>query len=713
METAAATRRQANLRRLFEPGSVAILGASEIATKPGGRPIVYLSETGFGGRVYPINPRHTELFGYRCFPTLAALPEVPDLIVVAIPASGVLAAVQEAAAADVGAMVIYTSGFAEMGAEGAGVEREIRDICARTGLIVCGPNCQGLTNLFSGLAVNFSTALSEGQPRPGPVAIVSQSGLVGALVTAECMSRGLGIGYLVSTGNEAGFEFADAIAYLADDERVGVIVGYLEGIRDMARFRQAAERARRNGKPLVILKVGRSPEAARVAATHTGSLAGPTQLYDALCTELGIVSVDSVEELLDLTVAFARAAQIPRGDRVGVIGNSGGFAVMCTDELHRHGLRLAPLADSTIAAVARHLPPYIVSQNPVDLVSLPLNDPAATVGVIESIAADGATDVILCCFGAIRRNVTVLCDALVAFARVSPKPVLVAWLASAPEGIKVLEAGGVAVYTDPSRVVRAMRRLIDVRTRPAHRARAEPRMPESIRARLRATVTAEIAGGRLVLSEADVLPLLATAGLRVPRLARAATPEQAAAAFSAFGGPVAVKIDSDAITHKTEMGGVRLNVASAEDCASACREMLDSAARHTPAARPRGVLLAEMMAGGLEVIIGVQRDPVLGPFVVVGLGGIFVEVMRDVVFHAAPVDRAGAHDMLRRLRAYPLLEGVRGSAPRDIDALADAIATVSEIAAGVPEIREMDLNPVILYAAGKGLVVVDAVVRCR
>jgi len=709
METAAATRRQVNLRRLFEPGSVAILGASEIATKPGGRPIVYLSEAGFGGRVYPINPRHTELFGYRCFPTLAALPEVPDLIVVAIPASGVLAAVQEAAAADVGAMVIYTSGWAE----GAGVEREIRDICARTGLIVCGPNCQGLTNLFSGLAVNFSTALSEGQPRPGPVAIVSQSGLVGALVTAECMSRGLGIGYLVSTGNEAGFEFADAVAYLADDERVGVIVGYLEGIRDIGRFRQAAERARRNGKPVVILKVGRSPEAARVAATHTGSLAGPTQLYDALCAELGIVSVDSVEELLDLTVAFARSAQIPRGDRVGVIGNSGGFAVMCTDDLHRHGLRLAPLADSTIAAVARHLPPYIVPQNPVDLVSLPLNDPAATVGVIESITADDATDVILCCFGAIRRNVTVLCDALVAFARVSPKPVLVTWLASAPEGIKILEAGGVAVYTDPSRAVRAMRRLIDVRTRPAHRAQAEPRMPESLRARLQATVTAEIAGGRLVLGEADVLPLLATAGLRVPRLARAATPEQAAAAFAAFGGPVAVKIDSDAITHKTEMGGVRLNVASAEDCASACREMLDNAARHTPAARPRGVLLAEMMAGGgLEVIIGVQRDPVLGPFVVVGLGGIFVEVMRDVVFHAAPVDRAGAHDMLRRLRAYPLLEGVRGSAPKDIDALADAIATVSEIAAGVPEIREMDLNPVILYAAGKGLAVVDAVVRC-
>jgi len=237
METAAATRRQANLRRLFEPDSVAILGVSEIATKRGGRPTVCLSETGFGARIYPINPRHTELFGHRCFPTLAALLEVPDLIVVAIPANGVLDAVREAASAGVGAMVIYTSGFATLGPKGAGVENEIRDICLRTSLIVCGPNCQGLTNLFSGLAVNFPTALSEGQPRPGPVAIVSQSGLVGSLVPAECMGRGLGIGYLVSTGNKAGFEFADAVAYLADDERVGVIVGYLESIRDIGRFR--------------------------------------------------------------------------------------------------------------------------------------------------------------------------------------------------------------------------------------------------------------------------------------------------------------------------------------------------------------------------------------------------------------------------------------------------------------------------------------------
>ena len=261
------SRRRANLRRLFEPASVAILGASEVRTKPGGRPLAYLAEAGFAGRVYPINPRHDTLFGYRCFPAIAALPEVPDLVVVAIPAEGVLAAVQDAAQAGVGAMVIYTSGFAETGPEGEAVEREIRGIAARTGLIVCGPNCQGVANLFNGLAVNFSTALSEGQPRPGPVGIVSQSGLVGALVTSECMARELGIGYLVSTGNEAGFEFADAIAHMAEDDRIRVIAGYVEGIRDVGRFRAAAGRARDKGKPVVLLKAGRSPDAARAAAS--------------------------------------------------------------------------------------------------------------------------------------------------------------------------------------------------------------------------------------------------------------------------------------------------------------------------------------------------------------------------------------------------------------------------------------------------------------
>ncbi len=710
MEESAARRREANIGRLFNPQSVAVLGASTNRNKAGGRPIAYLAETGFAGRVYPINPRHERLFGYRSYSSLAALPEVPDLIVVAIPQGGVMDAVREAAAAGAGAMVIYSSGFAELSPEGEAAEREMRELCASTGLVVCGPNCQGVANLFNGLAVNFSTALAAGHPQPGPVAIVSQSGLVAALLAAECMSRSLGIGYIVSTGNEAGFEFADAVAFMAEDPRIRVIAGYMEGIRDRDRFCRAAERARLCGKPLVILKTGKSPDAALAAASHTGALAGRDMLCDALFAELGIISVESIEELLDATLAFARVRQVPRASRVAVMGNSGGFAVLSADHLHRFGLRLAPLAAATAKAIARHLPPYVAARNPVDLVGVAMEDAAATAAVLESLAADEGVDMVLCCFGVVRRNAEELCRALAPAIAKAAKPVVVAWLASAPEGAAFLEKEGVALLPDPSRAVRAMRRLLDARG-PRPRERKAATVEAGVIEELREHMREALAKGQKRLGEADLFPQLAKIGLRVPRVLRADSPEEAAAAFAGFSSPVAVKIDAEGIDHKTEAGGVRLGIASHDACARACREVLESARRSLPLIKPRGVVVAEMMESGTEVMIGVERDKVLGPFVAVGLGGLFVEVLQDIVFHSAPLSPEEALAMLRRLRAFPLLAGARGGKAKDMGALARAIAAISEIAAGVPEIAEMDLNPVILYEEGSGLAVVDALVR--
>ncbi|MBV1795714.1 acetate--CoA ligase family protein [Siccirubricoccus sp. G192] len=707
------SRRRANLQRLFEPASVAILGASEIRTKPGGRPLAYLSEAGFAGRVYPINPRHETLFGYRCYPAIATLPEVPDLVVVAIPANSVLAAVHDAAAAGVGAMVIYTSGFAEIGPAGEAAEREIREIAARTGLIICGPNCQGIANLFNGLAVNFSTALSEGQPRPGPVGIVSQSGLVGALVTSECMARGLGIGYLVSTGNEAGFECADAIVHMAEDDRIRVIAGYVEGIRDAGRFREAAERARDRGKPLVILKAGRSPDAARAAASHTGSLAGPSHLFDALCAELGVVQAESLEDLADAAATFAHGVPLPAGPRVGIVGNSGGFNVICTDGLHRFGLSLAPFSAETVAAIARVIPSYLVAQNPVDLATLPMTDLVTTRSLLERMVADTMVDIIICCFGAIRAKVEELTAMLAEFARSAEKPLLVAWLASAPAGATSLAVGGVPTFSDPSRAVKAARRLLHApRAGAAIGLAVRQSVTEAALAPLAARLRDMAACHQTIAGEAVLLPLLAEAGLKVPRMVQVASPKEAQAAFASLGAvSVAVKVDSDEFPHKTEIGGVRLGITSAEACRDACHMVLENASHNAPAAVLRGALIAEMIADGVEMIIGVKRDPVLGPFVAVGFGGIFVEVLQDVVLRPAPLDAVAALRMLRELKAFPLLDGARGKARKDIAALARAIATVSEIAAAVPQIVEMDLNPVFLRDEGQGLVVADALLR--
>lgn len=711
MSSGRAASREANLRRLFEPSSVAVLGASEVATKAGGRPLAYLRETGFAGRVYPINPRHRALFGFDCFPALDALPEVPDLVVVAIPAEGVLPAVRQAAERGVGAMVIYTSGFAEVGLEGGAVEREIRGICERTGMIVCGPNCQGIANLFNGLSVNFSTALSEGQPKPGPIGIVSQSGLVGALIASECMARSLGLGYLVSTGNEAGFEFADAVAHMADDPRIRVVVGYLEGIRDVARFRAAARKAREKGKPLVVLKAGRSPAAARAAASHTGALAGSARLHDSLFAELGVVAAESLEDLVDAAITFGAALPAPRGARVGIVGNSGGFNVLCTDDLHRFGLELASLSEPTRAEIVAHLPPFLPAQNPVDLASLPQADPATARRLLQQVADDPGVDIVVCCFGAIRAASGALTAELAAFARSATKPMVAAWLASAPSGFAALSAAGIPTFTDPSRAVKAARRLLDAARAAGAGSSPAAAAPPDV-APVVTLVRRAQAEGRSVIGEAALLPALGELGLRVPRMARVRTPEEAETAFAALGADrVAVKVDSPDILHKTDAGGVALGIASPVACREAGEAILRAVRDRKPDAAIEGLLVAEMVSGRAEVMIGVSRDPVLGPFVAVGLGGIFVEVLGDLAFRAAPFGEDEAAALLHSLKAWPLLEGTRNLPRLDVPALARAIATVSRLAAAIPEIGELDLNPVLVGREGEGVVVVDALLR--
>ncbi|MBR0670478.1 acetate--CoA ligase family protein [Neoroseomonas soli] len=704
----ATTHRAQNLERLFEPASVAVLGASGVASKAGGRPIAYLRETGFAGRVYPINPRHASLFGFDCYPSLEALPEVPDLVVVAIPARGVLPAVREAAALGVGAMVIYTSGFAEVGLEGSEVQREIHEICETTGLVVCGPNCQGIANLYNGLAVNFSTALSEGQPKPGPIGIVSQSGLVGALIASECMSRSVGLGYLVSTGNEAGFEIADAISYMAEDKRIRVITGYVESIRDVGRFRAAALKARVNGTPIVLIKSGKSPEAARAAASHTGALAGSARLHEALFQELGIIAVDNLEALIDATLTFGAGLPAPAGRRVAIFGNSGGFNVLCTDDLGRFGLELAPLAEATLAEIARHLPGYLAAQNPIDLATVPQTDPKTTRRLLQLVAEDPNVDIVISVLGAIRGGADALIAELADYARGASKPMVAAWMASAPSGFAALSAAGIPVFPDPSRAARAARHLLDGTSAaaPANIPPARDVEPVS------AVVRSMRAAGELTAGEVALLPALGALGLRVPHMARARTPEEAEAAFTRLGVErVAVKIDSPDIAHKTDVGGVVLGVSSPEACAEATRSILASVGTRAKDARIDGVLLAEMARGSAEIVIGIKKDPLLGAFVGVGLGGVFVEILGDIAFRAAPFDERIALALLRQLKGWPLLEGTRSLPLLDVEALACVVAAISQLAAALPEIEELDLNPVLVGRAGEGVTIVDALMR--
>ncbi|CAO3425932.1 acetate--CoA ligase family protein [Azospirillum doebereinerae] len=697
-------RRAANLARLFEASSVAVLGASDNRSKVGSRPITLLRKYGFAGRIYPINAKRDAIAGLRCYADLAALPEVPDVVVFAIPARDVPAAVADCAARGVAAVVVYTSGFGEIDEAGRAVEDELRRVARDSGMILCGPNCQGVANFHNGLVLNFTSALM-GEPVPsGGIGLVTQSGLVGGLIVTDCLKRGLGIGYLASTGNEAGMTLADAIGHMARDPRVRVIAGYVEQVRDMAGFRRSVEEARRNGKPVVLLKVGRSPDAARAAASHTGSLAGAAELYDAAFAAMGVVVVDSLEELIDLTMAFATVRHLPRGPRVGVLTNSGGLGVFSADEVFRQDLELAAFAPATVERIAARLLDFGSAGNPVDISTQAYTDIDAVAAHLGHIAADPAVDIVSVTFGLQFLNAEPLAGHLIRMAGAIDKPLLVSWISSDEAAAQRMQEAGVGIFSDPARALRAARRLADFG---ALAGTPVPVAKEGRDLRPGPLLAEALAAGVSEVGEARMLAALAEIGLPVPGMRRAAGPAEAAAAFAAMGcAAVVVKIDSPDIAHKSEVGGVRLDVRSAEEAGAVTAAMLDSVRTARPQARIDGVILAEMATGGVEAFIGVKRDPVLGPFVAVGLGGIFVEILKDVVLRPAPVTVAEAEAMIGRLKALPILTGARGRPPLDVRALAEAVATVSRLAAACPELTELDLNPVLVRE--RGVVVLDA-----
>ncbi|MGH8245178.1 MAG: acetate--CoA ligase family protein, partial [Gammaproteobacteria bacterium] len=598
--------RRANLRRLFKPSSVAVVGASDQAAKVGGRPLDLLRKYAFAGRVYPVNPKYGELFGYRCYADLQALPEIPDLVVVAVPAKHVLQVVQDSARLGVGALVIYTSGFGEMGPQGEIVEWQIREIAAGSGLIVCGPNCQGVANFSNGMVVNFSSSVSVAPVLPGNVGIISQSGLIGGLMVLECRARELGVGYLVSTGNEAGMQFSDAVSYMADDPDIKVIAGYLESIRDIDAFRRAATRARLGGKSIVILKVGRSPEAAKAAASHTGSLAGSAELYEAALREMGVFLVDSIEELADASVTFAQVTTVATGRRVGILTNSGGLGVICADDVFRQKLEMAKFSEATVAAIAGRLPEFGAASNPVDVTLQAHTDVDAVASHIESIVNDSSVNVVVVSFGVQMVNVKALTDHLARIARACPKPLLVSWVASDPEGTRLLAKAGVPVFADPARAIRAARYLVEFSAFAVEVADSGPhrKYPEAAGLLLAGKIKDAKAIGSRILGESELRDVLVAMEIAVPQHEFAADASQAMRAFDRIGNKrVVIKIDSDDIPHKSDVGGVVLNIQSREQAASATDSMLATVRAKVPDAKLRGVIVSEMVTDGVEVIV--------------------------------------------------------------------------------------------------------------
>ena len=666
----------------------------------------YLERYGFSGGIYPINPGRREVMGRPCVPNVAALAEAPDMAVIAVPAVGVVDVVRECQASGVQALTIYTSGFAEAEADGEAREAELRDLIAEGETLVCGPNSQGVANFHDSMVAYFTSELGSDDAPPGPVGFVSHSGVMGGVVARECIDRGVGAGYLVSLGNEAGISLADTIAYMASDPRIRVVGAYVEGVRDAGALREAISQALDHGVVVVILKGGRGDAAVRAAASHTSALAGDWATHAAALRQWGAVVVEDLEGMFDALELFALCRARPTGPNIGVITNSGGIGVLCADAATSLGLDIPTLSPDVEASIAERLPAFGSPRNPVDVALQLLTEPERLGFYIEAVADDSGIDIVMPFPGVTRRSVETVVGQIANAAVATDKPVVAGWLGGDPEAPRLLRAAGIPVYPTPERTARAARLLLDAVPTPTDMEVGNLDYSDEA-----LTVLSGFSARSGPLTEQESLSIVGACGVHVARAEYAADAQAAGAAAAKIDGPVALKISSVDLPHKSDAGGVVLNLRGASQTIEAASSMLKIVATRAPDARIKGFLIEEMVSGRVELIVGMHHDDTFGPVVVVGLGGTLVEIAPDRALRVPPFGRGEVRAMLRELRSYAVLESVRGAPAVDIEAVIDVVLRVGELALKAPEIAAIDINPLIVGETGA--VAADALVVLR
>lgn len=696
------TPARATLDTMIKARSIAIVGASSDAARIGGIPVV-LNKKHFTGRVIPVNPNRDEIAGLATIPDVAHLAGGCDLAIIALPAHAAEAAVADCVANGVGSIVLFSAGFGEIDEAGMAAQRRMAARCAERGVRLIGPNSLGFINFHSGLYATFSSALDNVWPEKGSIGIASQSGAAGSYIMALAAEAGLGLSHFIATGNEADVDVADCVDWMAGDPATEIIVVYLESCRDGARLRAALAAARRARKPVIAIKPGSTEVGLAAAKSHTGNLAGSKQAFDAVLTSEGAWIAQSLEEAVDIAQACV-ARRFPASGEALVVTPSGGVGIMLADAADEAGLSLPPLPDEAAAAIKRLLPLASVT-NPVDTTAQVAND-FRLFGQVIGIAAERTGIPIHLVFmahmGKTPAVTDLLCPTLKAVASAWPDRVFALITRASPAFAAEMRAAGLLVFQDPARAVRAVAAL---RAFAQSFARAETQAP-ALR-RLPQEMLAEAAA-----SGEGAVRLLDAIGIPPLRAAPAATLDEAITIAREIGFPIALKIDSPDIQHKTEVGGVHLGIADEATLARAWASMMSTVRERAPAARISGALISPMIAQGVETIIGTQNDPVFGPMVLFGLGGTAVEALKDVVLAPAPVDHAGATAMLSSIRAKALLEGWRGAAPVDRAALARAVVALSVFAASHPdEVESIEVNPFV--AMPDGGFAIDALLQLR
>ncbi len=701
-----------SLAPLFQPKSIAIVGASSDPEKPSGQPLFSLKNNGYRGHIYPVNPKYDEIGGIKCYPSLLDVPASVDLVIIAVAAKYVLAVLGECEARGVKAVIIITSGFGEVGIEGKAMQSEMAELAAKSKMRIVGPNCMGVFSLQNNLTAGFAlTELYRESRVPNFLGYITQSGGFGVTMYEMAKDQGIGFTHFVSTGNEADVNFAEILGYIVEDPETKVIGGYLESIRDGEKFAAAADLALERGKPILLIKTGKSEAAAQAAASHTGSLAGEDRLYEAFFKQKGIIRVEDIKEF-EAELQLLSAGKLPAGNKVCVLASSGGSAVFLADKCVAEGLDVAELQADTRQRLEDILPSFAATRNPVDMTSVILVQPGLLQKCADIVLSDPNIDSVLINHWVLYGGEAVL-EELGAVHEKARKPLIVNVMGPellALEAIRYLRDLGVPTISDAAYAARSLARLAQYDGRlKRHRAGKDVYVKYSVNKK---TIGHELAklkeGGSL--SESEGKRILASCGIAVVTDKVAATADEAIQIAREIGFPVVLKVDSPDIIHKTEAGGVKLNIQSPEGVRNAYAEIMEKAKDYNPNARINGISVQEMAPAGVEVIVGGKRDPVFGPTVLFGLGGIYVEVMRDVALRVAPLSKDDAADMVREIKGFKILEGVRGRPPADIEAIQDVILKVSALLENCPQINEIDINPLLVYPRGKGARAVDALV---
>jgi len=685
----------------FNPRSIALIGASTDTRKPSGRSLNALLKRGYAGELYPINPRYQEIRGLPCYPSLAAVPGEVDMVIVSIPAPSVLKILQECIAKNVRAAVVFTSGFSEVGPEGKALQEKMTELVAKSNLRILGPNCVGLVNLSNSVMASFANIVDLEPVYPMNLGFVTQSGAFGAMIFAQAVEVGVGFSSFVSVGNEADTEFADFLSYLLTSPETKVIGGYLEGARNGKKFRRAAEEALKLKKPIVMIKVGRTGAGARAAASHTGSLAGDDQVYDAFFRQMGIIRIESLSELTSFVIVH-RSGRLPEGDHVAVLSVSGGAGVLMADKFESVGLKVPEITGETKRKLETYLPPFGSAKNPVDMTSALNSDTAMMGRCLRALLADDGIHMIAANTSLMDHSALPMAKDLIEVYQSTTKPIVLTVHVFHPtevtrKVIRMMQDAGMPVLEDHLSAVLAMKNLAWYadKVRQAEKTEREPEAIPPDEADLRLLKTPE------PLSEYEGKKVLSSYGIPVTRESLATSAQMAVKMARGIGYPVALKIQSPQIMHKTEAGGIRLNLCQDKEVRAAFREITANARAYRPDAVIQGVLVQEMIKDGVEVIIGSTEDPVFGQVVMFGLGGVFVEALKDVSFRIAPLTRRDAEDMVREIRGYPVLQGMRGKGPVDFNALVEVILKVSRLVTDHEHIiRELDINPLVVLPDG-------------